>query len=173
MPVQNYPVRLGPAETALVSQLETLGDEAAAERLRTIGLPTRRVESYHYTDLKTLLRDVPALAGRPGGASPPALSVPGAFRVMIANGEVQDAGTAPAGAHLSGHVRETHDGHQPDRDREAEPRVLVRGVQLPHHCGTPLVKRLGSFYFFGADAAGSAVSVDLMAAARCKRAMPS
>ena len=40
-------------------------------------------------------------------------------------------------SHLSlrGRVLETHDGHQPDRD--AEPRVLVQGVQLPHHCGTP------------------------------------
>jgi Fe-S cluster assembly protein SufD len=97
MTVQTYPVRLGPAETALVGQLETLGDSAGAERLRMIGLPTRRVESYHYTDLKTLLRAVPDLAGTAQAASPPALNVPGAFRLMIANGTVQDAGTAPAG----------------------------------------------------------------------------
>ncbi|RUT32911.1 Fe-S cluster assembly protein SufD [Arsenicitalea aurantiaca] len=91
------PVRLGPAEQTLIAQLQSAGAAAQAERLSGSGLPTRRVESYHYTDLKQLLRSVPPLAGAAPGASAPALEIAGAYRLMIANGRVQDAGTAPAG----------------------------------------------------------------------------
>lgn len=93
----NVPVRLGPAELKLIEQLNALGATAEAERLGGAGLPTRRVESYHYTDLKMLLRSLPELATAPHEASPPALRVAGAYQLMIANGEVQDTGTAPAG----------------------------------------------------------------------------
>jgi Fe-S cluster assembly protein SufD len=66
------PIRLTPAETALVeaytAQVGDLpGDGAVTgtrDRLlndiKTAGLPTRRVEAWHYTDLRTLLRNVPA-----------------------------------------------------------------------------------------------------------------
>lgn len=98
------PVRLGPAETKLIEQLNAAGATDEATRLGGSGLPTRRVESYHYTDLKQLLRAVPELAGDPLAAAdgsiattPPALTVPGAFQLVIANGRVQKHGTAPAG----------------------------------------------------------------------------
>ncbi|UYO00250.1 MAG: Fe-S cluster assembly protein SufD [Devosia sp.] len=93
----NFPVRLGPAEETLISQLKAAGAEQAAERIAVAGLPTRRVESYHYTDLKTLLRTIPALGQPANEASAPALRVPGAFTLMIANGVIQNASTAPAG----------------------------------------------------------------------------
>ncbi len=93
----HVPVRIGAAETALIAQLTARGAVAEAERLAASGLPTRRVEAYHYTDLKMLLRAVPELAGAAAGVSAPALRVAGAYRVMIANGAVQDTGTAPAG----------------------------------------------------------------------------
>ena len=93
----NVPVRLGPAELKLIEQLNAVGATAEAERLGGAGLPTRRVESYHYTDLKMLLRSLPDLAGAAHEASPPALRVAGAYQLMIVNGAVQDAGTAPAG----------------------------------------------------------------------------
>jgi Fe-S cluster assembly protein SufD len=93
----HVPVRLGPAETKLIEQLNAAGAAAEAERLGGTGLPTRRVESYHYTDLKLLLREVPELAGAAQEARAPALRVPGAFQLMVANGVVQDHGTAPAG----------------------------------------------------------------------------
>jgi Fe-S cluster assembly protein SufD len=93
----NFPVRLGPAEEALIAQLKAAGADQAAERITVAGLPTRRVESYHYTDLKTLLRAVPALGQPANEASAPALRVPGAYNLMIANGVVQAAATAPAG----------------------------------------------------------------------------
>jgi Fe-S cluster assembly protein SufD len=91
------PVRLGPAEQTLIEQLQSRGSAAEAERLSLAGLPTRRVESYHYTDLKTLLRTVPPLAEAAIAASAPAMEVAGAFQLMIANGIVQKHGTAPAG----------------------------------------------------------------------------
>lgn len=93
----NVPVRLGPAELSLIGQLSAAGASGEAERLTAAGLPTRKVESYHYTDLKTLLRAVPELAGKAEGVSPPALRVAGAHQLMIANGVSQESGTAPAG----------------------------------------------------------------------------
>jgi Fe-S cluster assembly protein SufD len=44
-----------------------------------------------------LLRTVPELAGAATEASAPALRVAGAYQLMIANGVVQETGTAPAG----------------------------------------------------------------------------
>ncbi|WP_332693488.1 Fe-S cluster assembly protein SufD [Devosia sp.] len=94
---QTMPVRLGAAEDTLIAQLKSVGADATAERITVAGLPTRRVESYHYTDLKTLLRAVPPLARAANEASAPALRVPGAYQLMIANGVIQSASTAPAG----------------------------------------------------------------------------
>lgn len=91
------PVRLGAAENSLIAQLESVGATAQAERLGASGLPTRRVEAYHYTDLKTLLKSVPPLAAVATAAGGPAFDVAGAFRLMIANGRVEGHGTAPAG----------------------------------------------------------------------------
>ncbi|OEO32467.1 Fe-S cluster assembly protein SufD [Devosia insulae DS-56] len=93
----HVPVRLGPAELKLIDQLTAAGAVAEAERLSGAGLPTRRVEAYHYTDLKQLLRTVPELAAAATEASVPALRVAGAYQLMIANGVVQETGTAPAG----------------------------------------------------------------------------
>jgi Fe-S cluster assembly protein SufD len=90
-------IRLGPAELKLVEQLSARGASAEAARLSGAGLPTRRVESYHYTDLKMLLRAVPALADVSAGSAAPVLSIPGATRLVIANGAPLPAGELPAG----------------------------------------------------------------------------
>lgn len=96
------PARLGPAEEALVAQLESVGETEVAERFRATGLPTRRIESYHYTDLKTLLRALPDLAGAASATSKPAIRIPDAYRLLIVNGQVEEhAGTAPAGVMFS------------------------------------------------------------------------
>ncbi len=95
------PVRLGPAEEKLIAQLEGAGADALADQLRARGLPTRRVEAYHYTDLKMLLRDVPDLPEPGEAAAAPALRVPGSYRLLVADGEVQEVGTAPAGVIVS------------------------------------------------------------------------
>jgi Fe-S cluster assembly protein SufD len=91
------PVRLGAAENALIAQLQQAGAPAEAERLSFAGLPTRRVETYHYTDLKLLLRSVPPMAAAGATDIAPTLDLPGAFRVAIVNGHRQIVGEAPAG----------------------------------------------------------------------------
>lgn len=63
------------AETAIVDQLRDIADlgtvaSAAQARLVENGLPSRRVEEWHYTDLRMLLKNVPSLAGRAGDALP-------------------------------------------------------------------------------------------------------
>ena len=79
----HVPVRLGAAEQTLIDQLGTAGAKAAAERLAASGLPTRKIESYHYTDLKMLLRAVPALAGAEKAVSDLAFRIPGAHRIPV------------------------------------------------------------------------------------------
>lgn len=64
--------------------------------LRRTGLPTRRVESWHYTDLKTLLRAVPAAEA---SASSSAVSplVAGSWRLVVNQGRADAIGTLPEG----------------------------------------------------------------------------
>jgi Fe-S cluster assembly protein SufD len=113
------PLRLGPAETTLVAQLNAAGARAEAERFEAIGLPTRRVESYHYTDLKQLLRAVPPLAANDdaSAAAAPALAIEGALRLSIVNGRVQPHAAPPTGVV----VGKTRGGPLTERDD-----VLVR-----------------------------------------------
>ena len=84
----NVPVRLGPAELSLIGQLTAAGASAEAERLTAAGLPTRKVESYHYTDLKTLWRNVPPPALQADGGGQPPVTIAGAFPLAIVNGRV-------------------------------------------------------------------------------------
>jgi Fe-S cluster assembly protein SufD len=99
----SFPVRLGPAENTLIDQLKSVGADATAERISVAGLPTRRVESYHYTDLKTLLRVVPPLADCSAAlaavlkSDPAQFVIPGAHRITIANGLIPADLNAPAG----------------------------------------------------------------------------
>jgi Fe-S cluster assembly protein SufD len=92
-----FPVRLGAAEEVLISQLKIAGADQAAERISVAGLPTRRVESYHYTDLKTLLRKVPPMGAPANQTDVPALAVPGAYNITLVNGVALQQGSAPAG----------------------------------------------------------------------------
>lgn len=109
---QTFPVRLGAAEESLIAQLKAAGADQAAERVTVAGLPTRRVEAYHYTDLKTLLRTIPPLAQAANEATGTALRVPGAYALSIVNGAVQPAATAPEGVK----VGKTHGGVLTNRD---------------------------------------------------------
>lgn len=89
-----------PAETALIDRyVERLGDlpghpevsrarDAAVEALKADGLPTRRVESWHYTDLKSLLRNLP-----PSGETPQRLApvIEGALVLSVVDGVAEKA----------------------------------------------------------------------------------
>lgn len=90
------PLRLGAAENTLIAQLQAAGAAAEAERLAGAGLPTRRVESYHYTDLKQLLRAVPPVA-EPAEPRAAPLDLPDAYAIRIVNGRVVAPGAAPEG----------------------------------------------------------------------------
>ena len=59
------------AEQALIAQSEGLGPERKAAFARFVdrGLPHRRVEAYHYTDLRALLKIAPPPAKAGGKAS--------------------------------------------------------------------------------------------------------
>ncbi|MBB4120319.1 Fe-S cluster assembly protein SufD [Martelella radicis] len=79
-------IKLTAAEEALVASFGRLSGslpgnaEVTMERdrlagdLRSNGLPTRRVEAWHYTDLRNLLRSVPEEAGEAVNALPPLLA---------------------------------------------------------------------------------------------------
>ena len=97
------------AETALVeaytTQLSDLpGDpdvltlrDRLLDDLKTAGLPTRRIESWHYTDLKTLLKDIPPFDATKGAkALSPFVSGSTVLSVLQgkANETRQDAFTA-------------------------------------------------------------------------------
>ena len=97
----HVPVRIGAAEAKLIEQLGASGATSGAERLSASGLPTRKVESYHYTDLKMLLRAVPELAGATPAISEPGLRIPGAHRIPMTNGAADISGEMPAGMHAS------------------------------------------------------------------------
>jgi Fe-S cluster assembly protein SufD len=91
-------LKLTEAETTLVAQLGARGAAAEAERLLGAGLPTRRVEAYHYTDLRQLLRSVPVLA-EAGPATQGPLSIPGAVALSITNARVGPIPTLAQGLH--------------------------------------------------------------------------
>lgn len=107
-----FPVRLGAAEETLIAQLKAAGADQAAERITVAGLPTRRVEAYHYTDLKTLVRAIPPLAQAANQTDVPTLTIAGAYNLTLVNGVPAQQGTAPAGLK----VGSVHGGVLTNRD---------------------------------------------------------
>ena len=73
-----------PGDAAITTQRSTL-----LRGLREIGLPTRRRESWHYTDLRSLLRTIPANQAVAAKSADPI--VEGSRVLSIINGAVQDA----------------------------------------------------------------------------------
>ncbi|MQW87910.1 Fe-S cluster assembly protein SufD [Sinorhizobium saheli] len=103
--VDAYGAQIGdlPGDGAVLSLRDTLVHE-----LRTAGLPTRRIESWHYTDLRTLLRDVPA-------ADPSAFAdrveaiVPGSSVLSVRNGQA-DLKSVPEGIKARSYTDSLVDG---------------------------------------------------------------
>ncbi len=94
-------VKLNQSEQVVLEILQKTGaDELAADFAKT-GLPTRRNEAYHYSDLKMLLGNVPALATSSKSTSASLVSIEGAYRILIVNGEVQISDEPPAGVVVS------------------------------------------------------------------------
>ncbi|PYE88205.1 Fe-S cluster assembly protein SufD [Phyllobacterium leguminum] len=94
-----------PAETALIDAFaECVGElpgnadvaiarDTAIEALKIQGLPSRRIESWHYTDLRTLLRSV-APFDSAAGSKPIAPLISGSTVAAVSNGVAVSAGHA-------------------------------------------------------------------------------
>ncbi|MCI0999766.1 Fe-S cluster assembly protein SufD [Ochrobactrum sp. C6C9] len=100
-----------PAESALIDNFgDYIGDlsgngdvvvarDTALELLKSIGLPSRRVESWHYTDFRTLLKGV-APFDSAAGTKPLAALLTGSTILAASNGAALDA-KAPEGVSLT------------------------------------------------------------------------
>ena len=76
--------------------------EAAIARIADSGLPGRRMEPWHYTDLRTLLKTVPPVAELESAtALPGQLSIEGAPQIMFSGARMSASGALPAGVALS------------------------------------------------------------------------
>ncbi|PWE56818.1 Fe-S cluster assembly protein SufD [Metarhizobium album] len=109
-----YNAQIGdlPGDGAVLSVRDRLLDE-----LKTGGLPTRRIESWHYTDLRALLRAVPAVQPAPSLSAVKPL-VSGASVLTLRQGAA-DAATAPEGVTVRRYADSLVDGTAAEGLREA------------------------------------------------------
>ena len=103
--VDAYTAQIGelPGEGAVLSARDTL-----LANLRQQGLPTRRVESWHYTDLRALLRAVPAYDPTAFAQRVDPL-VPGSSALAVLNGKA-DTKNLPAGINVRSYAESLIDG---------------------------------------------------------------
>ncbi len=104
--VDAYTAQIGdlPGDGSVLSVRDTLVHE-----LKTAGLPTRRVESWHYTDLRTLLRAVPATDPSAFADRVEAL-VAGTTVLSVRNGHADLKGNAPEGVTIRSYTDSLLDG---------------------------------------------------------------
>jgi Fe-S cluster assembly protein SufD len=103
--VDAYTAQIGelPGEGAVLSARDSL-----LASLRKQGLPTRRVESWHYTDLRALLRAVPAYDPTAFAQKVDPL-VPGSSVLAVLNGKA-DTKNLPAGINVRSYAESLIDG---------------------------------------------------------------
>lgn len=103
--VEAYTAQLGdlPGDGAVLGQRDVLFDD-----LKNAGLPTRRIEAWHYTDLKTLLRALPdATVVQPSKAVAPLVEAGRVFELR--QGKSRDV-SAPEGVTVSAYAEALRDG---------------------------------------------------------------
>jgi Fe-S cluster assembly protein SufD len=91
-----------PGNTAVVS-----ARDLAVDALKTAGLPTRRVESWHYTDLRNLFRAIPAGSETPSADTKPL--VKGSSILSVTDG-VAEGGQAGDGVTVTRIAAKLEDG---------------------------------------------------------------
>lgn len=113
--------KLTEAEEAILEASERLpaGDvkHAAYAVLRERGLPGRRVEAWHYTDLRNAIKHFPALAesaSQEVESSHDLAAIVPAARIAFVNGRRHDPATLPAGVSLSEEI--TRGGYRDNAD---------------------------------------------------------
>jgi Fe-S cluster assembly protein SufD len=109
------------AETALIAQFEALRRElpdggtsvaardAAMAKFAASGLPHRRIEAYHYTDLRSLMREAAPQAPEPSAKAGESVEAGrfmgdvGAHEIILVNGRLMSAGTSslPGGVSIA------------------------------------------------------------------------
>ncbi len=122
------------AEKTLLAQLAGREKALADSMLREYGLPSRKVEAYHYTDLKALLGQVPPLAGpdlpdsiqRTGMAGP---DFAGSLKITIANGMVASL-PEPAGGVSASEVSGSALGERKDVLVAMNRALVDRGLDI-------------------------------------------
>lgn len=97
-----HAVGMLPGDAAVTTQRSTL-----LRGLREIGLPTRRRESWHYTDLRSLLRTVPANQAVTAAAVEPVVA--GSRVLAVVNGAAQGI-SAPDGVSVRAYADSLADG---------------------------------------------------------------
>lgn len=103
--VEAYTAQLGdlPGDGAVLGARDVLFDD-----LKRAGLPTRRIEAWHYTDLKTLLRSIPeAESVEPSKAVAPLVET---ARVLELRQGVSRDVTAPQGVTIKAYGESLKDG---------------------------------------------------------------
>lgn len=94
--IDNFATRMGelPGNGDVV-----IARDNALETLKVHGLPSRRIESWHYTDFRTLLKGVADFSSAAGTNTLPAL-LAGSFVIPVSNGVALEA-KAPEGVSLT------------------------------------------------------------------------
>ena len=95
-------IKLNKDEEIIYTALKKAGASNIAQSFQKTGLPTRRNEHYHYSDLKMLLADIPQVCDNVKSASIKAFKIDNAYELSIINGGVQTLSTTPpAGVTIS------------------------------------------------------------------------
>ncbi len=94
-------IKLNKNEEILHQALLDADAKSIAKHFRSVGLPTRRNESYHYSDLKMLLDDIPQIATTATSTGDFAFNIANFFQLQIVNGEVQIITEPPSGVVIS------------------------------------------------------------------------
>ncbi len=107
-------IKLNKNEEILYQALLDADAISIAKNFRSVGLPTRRNESYHYSDLKMLLDNIGQIATTATSTGEFAFNIANSFQLQIVNGEVQILGDKPP----SGVVISTSNGgmSEPNKD---------------------------------------------------------
>lgn len=96
-----------PGDGAVIAIRDRLLDD-----LKTSGLPTRRIEAWHYTDLRNLLRAIPEQAGDAGSEARAAL-VEGSSVLSVIQG-LPDLKAAVEGVDIAGYAAQLSNGTAAD-----------------------------------------------------------
>jgi len=170
------------AETTLAEQFAALqgagSDRAAAfAAFAAAGLPTRRNEAWHYTDLRAAMADVAPIGSEPDAARIEAARNQlaarkrvGSVRLVLVDGRfiAQLSDPAPKGIIVGGRAKFAPLA-QPDAVIALNEAFAVRGLTLDVEAGVELAERIEIAHLFDSDAPQatySRVSITLLAGAR-------